>query len=310
MTAPNAAWDGSDAVVWAVDVSQWNCAPFTRVDARHGPRAMWMDALDNEVVSLLDPFDARAAGRARRYHRGVDRARSLVGSLLPRVMMQDIGGCAWSELQLTTTPAGRPHAANPASVRHLDYNVSHDGDWVVMAFSPTQRVGVDVMEVGLPSFEANTSTFCETMKTSMTDREYEWVHAGASDEDMLSRLMDLWTYKESFTKNIGLGLGFNFRRVEVLRDDATHAMELRIDGRRSDRYRLLQLTLPGGAARRVRACPVRVAVIVGPHDHAIEPRHAPLAAKDAVERGCLRMWTYDEFLAHAHEVCRPPRSLP
>lgn len=86
-----------------------------------------------------------------------------------------------------------------------DYNVTHDGDWVAIAFhQPNQadaqaaegdgtaeslepsaaspaplRVGIDVMARALPKYEPSVATFVETMDMAMTEREKEWVRAAS-----------------------------------------------------------------------------------------------------------------------------------
>lgn len=78
------------------------------------------------------------------------------------------------------------------------------------------------MSVSLPHYEDSMESFVETMEDTMTASETKWVkqaiaggRQAAPSEEALQRLYDLWTYKEALTKNIGLGLGFDFKRIEV-----------------------------------------------------------------------------------------------
>ncbi|KAL4401126.1 lysine biosynthesis protein [Malassezia pachydermatis] len=289
-----------DVYIWAVDVSRWNAVAYSRVEGKNTQRLPWMDALDEEIAFFLDAYDTKAAAKVRRYLRGVDRIRALVATVMARVMlMENDPTCAWKDIEITTTPGGRPYVKQPATVQHWDWNASHDGDWVVMAYTKEGRVGADVMEVGLPSFEKSSRTFCETLKQSMTSAEYEWILESGSEDLMLSRLMDLWTYKEAFTKNIGAGLGFDFRRVQVLRD-ANDDMALSIDGQRNDRYRFIQVDLPHGQAQRSHTNHSRIAVVHGPLPAPYPGQHAPVPCTEAQQQGWLRTWTVDEFLDYAH----------
>lgn len=277
--------------VWAVDVSAWNCAPYTRVDPR--PVAY---AFDADVEALLG-HDAGEAQRVRRYLRGIDRVRSLVARLLPRLLVAQGGECAWRDVRMAATPEGRPYVCAPAA--QYDLNLTHDGDWVVMAFSPHTRVGVDVMQVALPPMEESTRTFCATMAASMTPAERAWVAAPAAEREVLERLLHVWTYKEALTKNMGHGLGFDFARIQVpLAPDDTR---LWVAGAVSDAYRFVDVALPSGAAHAQPGS--RVAVALGPRAWAGAPRVESVPHDEAVRAGWLRVWTYEAVVREAHAAC-------
>mgnify|MGYP000020755044 FL=1 len=288
-----------DAVeLWAVDVSAWNCAPYTQIDAR-GTKPAHAEALERDVRVLLQ-HDTTAIDKVLRYLRGVDRVRSLVARLLPRVMLAE-RGASWDSLRFGEV-MGRPFAAAPAS---CDFNITHDGDWVVMACSrtDTMRVGVDVMEVTLPTFEQSSASFCETMGQTMTARERAWVLSGASDNDILSRLLDLWTYKEAYTKNLGQGLGFPFASIELAWWAPTGPF-LSVSGAAEDAYRFVEVALPRGACSASQSKHgSRIAVAVGPHAWAAPQVKAPLDAHGAAQSGLLRVCTYDELIARAYSQC-------
>ncbi|KAK0528354.1 hypothetical protein OC835_004694 [Tilletia horrida] len=78
----------------------------------------------------------RASTKIRRYLREVDRVRSLAGQLLPRVMyMQKYPNhCTWSNMHFDATKEKRPFLAEPTLPEPSDYNLSHDEDWVALAF--------------------------------------------------------------------------------------------------------------------------------------------------------------------------------
>lgn len=124
----------------------------------------------------------------------------------------------------------------------LDFNITHDSDWVVLAIQiasstntrpPERKVGIDVMELSLPHFERDVRSFVSTMELALTKDEQAWIlraleRQGAvrqeAEREALRRLYDLWTHKEAYTKAIGKGLGFDFTRLE-LRLWNCHAIE-------------------------------------------------------------------------------------
>jgi len=65
------------------------------------------------------------------------------------------------------------------------------------------------------------------------------VRQGVSTEEALSRFFWIWTMKEAYTKALGLGLGFNFSRVEF--DPSTNT--LRVDGQIPKGWQFHKFTL-------------------------------------------------------------------
>ena len=188
-------------------------------------------------------------------------------------------------MKFSATKEGRPFLVSPQLSKCSDYNVTHDGDWVAIAFHrrPQRpvRLGIDVMSRTLPKYEPSVRSFVETMEVSMTKDERAWVLRGhpdaekivddrllsledqkkpkeplsAEDKEMLARQFDLWTHKEALTKNIGRGLGFDFAKVEVaLWECDGEAREKRhspkailgVEGKRDDAYRFVEIMLPAG----------------------------------------------------------------
>lgn len=320
----------SRVYVWAVDVSAWNREPYTRVDAKTAPRPS-VPQFDRDTCTMIEAYDASLALKVQRYMRAIDRVRSLVGCLLPRVMLVDTDMVrSWNDVCIRTARGGRPYVERSSSRAHVDFNISHDGDWVVMAFSTCDKVGVDVMETTLPHFEESSTSFCDTMKQAMTADEYAWVRQGASDAEVLSRLYDVWTYKEALTKNMGLGLGFDFARIQVEFWRSKEMPSLRMDDHEESQYRFLEVRLPSGicyqdtspatnlppnGARQTFTTTCKnkdavggkgsqVAIAVGPRAWTEQDAawSCCVSAEQASADGWLRIWTYEAFMEFARRV--------
>ncbi|WFD30053.1 hypothetical protein MSPP1_001067 [Malassezia sp. CBS 17886] len=303
----HAAPDGLGPLfLWAVDVSKWNAPPHTRVAARGGgsthAKTREETLFEHDVDTLVQRYSAPETAKVRQYLRQVDRARSLVARLLPRVFFAR-HGARWGDVQVHAANGGRPRLVRPAAVAETyDFNISHDGDWVVLAVygMPRVRVGVDVMEVELPPYEESAASFCDTMEFALTPHEARWVADACSDADRISRLMDVWTYKEAYTKNIGEGLGFDFRSVELAFWSTDPAALLRVHGHRVCDFQFVQVSLPPGETRSSR--PSRAAVAVGPLPPQTSCSRVSLSAADAASQGWLTRWTYDAFLQAARSA--------
>ncbi|ETS64101.1 hypothetical protein PaG_01336 [Moesziomyces aphidis] len=237
----------SQMQVWAIDISD----------------VSWLDegALGVVVDELL-PGTCNAAERDKvmRYHRHVDRVRSLVARLLPRMLLSKRFGVAWEAVRFGATPQGRPYISAPQLPVRVDYNLSHDGHWVVMAFHISSqgeevRVGVDVMAVALPRYETDVRAFVDTMDMALTRAETRWVLEPEREGETLTRLYTLWTYKEAYTKQLGLGLGFDFARIE-LRFPMTGVASLRVDGSEVGGCGFVDVLLParGGSSSQLVVC--------------------------------------------------------
>ncbi|KAH9943110.1 uncharacterized protein BXZ73DRAFT_97165 [Epithele typhae] len=129
----------------------------------------------------------------------------------------------------STTPLNPP----------VGYNITHDNGVVGMALSsgddlypdpPAYRVGLDVMRLHLDKRD-NFSGFVEIFSEQLTSRERLILLPKApssplSSREQLRRFYLIWTLKEAYTKALGLGMGFDFSRIEYdVFNDA-----VRIDG--------------------------------------------------------------------------------
>jgi len=97
-----------------------------------------------------------------------------------------------------------------------------DGECNPPAFS----VGVDVMRVKIPGRET-FHDFIQTVGDQLTSLEYRILSTTDSLDEGLSHFFWIWTMKEAYTKALGIGMGFDFRRVEYHVLDNT----LTVDGR-------------------------------------------------------------------------------
>jgi len=64
------------------------------------------------------------------------------------------------------------------------------------------------------------------MFVQLTAREHHLIFTGGSPKENLERFFWMWTMKEAYTKALGIGLGFDFKRVEFDVEENV----LRIDG--------------------------------------------------------------------------------
>lgn len=77
----------------------------------------------------------------------------------------------------------------------------------------------------------------------MTALEYRLITTAPNEKQGLERFFWIWTAKEAYTKALGLGLGFDFRRIEF--NPVLDALQ--VDGSVPKGWRLNKFTIVQGA---------------------------------------------------------------
>jgi len=121
-------------------------------------------------------------------------------------------------MTFASTEAGKPYITTPGINPPIGFSISHDNALIAMAFAPGDheppafQVGVDIMKVNLPQREPFPK-FVEIFSEQLTTLETRTMLSIPQDEGV-RQFFWIWTMKEAYTKALGLGLGFDFRRIE------------------------------------------------------------------------------------------------
>ncbi|XP_024865077.1 L-aminoadipate-semialdehyde dehydrogenase-phosphopantetheinyl transferase isoform X2 [Kryptolebias marmoratus] len=145
-----------------------------------------------------------------------DAKSAMAGRLLLRKLVCERMGIPWSEIRLERSPRGKPFLAAPVKVSSdsgWSFNLSHQGDYAVLAAEQGLQVGVDVMKTTMPG-SSSVPEFFHIMTRQFTAYEWSTIQSAGSEHQKLAAFYRHWTLKESFIKAIGTGLGFNLQRVE------------------------------------------------------------------------------------------------
>uniref|UniRef100_A0A8C4RLN0 L-aminoadipate-semialdehyde dehydrogenase-phosphopantetheinyl transferase n=1 Tax=Erpetoichthys calabaricus TaxID=27687 RepID=A0A8C4RLN0_ERPCA len=139
-----------------------------------------------------------------------DSKSAMAGRLLIRKLITEKMNIPWNEIHLERTPKGKPVLAKPVLhniSQKYNFNISHQGDYVVLAAEPGLQVGKDCRS-------STTVDFFKIMKRQFTDHEWKVIKSAGSELKQLEMFYRHWTLKESFIKAIGTGVGFNLQRIE------------------------------------------------------------------------------------------------
>ena len=212
----------------------------------------WRPGVD-EFAFVLTILPTHEREEVTRFHRFEDRKRALLSRLMQRAAIKR--ACASAEdarwrdarveaLDVRRTKGSKPFHGARASVAgapNFNYNVSHEGDYVVLASETYAVVGVDVAAPGQVRrvtgggrAERDVGKLLETFSSVLTDRERASI-AGVAARDGERAGEELfrkhWSLKEAHVKAIGVGLGMDLRRCEFDIDAARSTASVSVDGK-------------------------------------------------------------------------------
>ncbi|XP_039397452.1 L-aminoadipate-semialdehyde dehydrogenase-phosphopantetheinyl transferase isoform X6 [Mauremys reevesii] len=147
--------------------------------------------------------------------RHLHSCRPGAGRLLIRKLIAEKLRIPWNEIHLQRTSKGKPFLVNDILGIHsnFNFNVSHQGDYAVLAAEPELQVGIDIMKTNLPG-SGSIPDFFRIMKRQFTEAEWSVIKSMNNEWIQLDMFYRHWALKESFIKAIGIGIGFNLQRIE------------------------------------------------------------------------------------------------
>ncbi|XP_077340464.1 L-aminoadipate-semialdehyde dehydrogenase-phosphopantetheinyl transferase [Lithobates pipiens] len=176
------------------------------------PCARWVPGREDWLLCTrcVQPEERRRIGQ---FMFTRDAKAAMAGRLLIRKLIAENLHIPWDRIHLERTAKGKPFLANHVSHENYNFNVSHQGDYAVLAAEPELQVGVDIMKTDFPG-SGSTEEFFRLMHRQFTEREWHSIKSMAGDWAQLDMFYRHWALKESFIKAIGVGLGFSLQRVE------------------------------------------------------------------------------------------------
>ncbi|MBS0258080.1 4'-phosphopantetheinyl transferase superfamily protein [Agrobacterium tumefaciens] len=158
------------------------------------------------VSEILAVYDAAALlndvewAQAQRFHKLEDSLRFQGAHVLKRLLVGAAVGMETADLHFSRAAGGKPFLVNAGP---LDFNLSHGGNWVVVAFSRSGRVGVDVESEREEDFwKEITSAFLAPMDAKNVG------------------FLKMWTAKEAAVKADGAGLVIPLTEVVIDTEDS------------------------------------------------------------------------------------------
>lgn len=183
------------SVRWAFNVRVWQPS-----------REQWLYAL-----RCVQPEEKE---RIQKFVFTKDAKASMIGRLLLRKCVNELRGVPYQDISFGRNDNNRPFITQPQLTGQLfDFNVSHQGDYAVLAADDCSSVGVDVMKTEY-SGGKTIQEFFAIMKRQFTPKEWSFIEQPGTESDLLRRFYRLWCLKESFVKATGAGLTVDLQRLE------------------------------------------------------------------------------------------------
>lgn len=202
-------------VRWAFDLKTWHCT---------------LSNLEL-ATSCIQPEEKE---RISKFVFRDDFNSSLIGRLLMRHFVKScIPEQEYNDIRFERDSHGKPHFRqsindDPDSKINIDFNVSHVERYAVLAgtFRNKQHqehqqqqeqqyetIGVDVMkneyDGGKPLNE-----FFRIMHRTFTPNEWQFIKSRNNELEQTSAFMRHWCLKESYVKNIGVGITINLQSID------------------------------------------------------------------------------------------------
>ncbi len=161
------------------------------------------------VPAVLDRLDRlggllteREMEKARRFRRESDRHSSIASRGALRALLAGYTGLAAEGIKFTYSDNGKPFIDG----RDIAFNVSHSGEWVVLAIGCGRAIGVDI----------------EKIKRSMDIRSVASRYFSAEEQIYVERCKDpseaffrIWVRKEAYIKACGSTLFSELKTASV-----------------------------------------------------------------------------------------------
>lgn len=142
---------------------------------------------------------------------------SIIGRLMMRKFVAEATGMDYDAIELARDEREKPFWRNSSGSDCLvDFNVSHQGDYCVLAGSVSgerdRKIGVDVMKMEYTGGKP-LSEFFRLMTRNFSPSEWESIRSKKSDDGQIGAFMRHWCLKESYVKNVGVGITVDLQKI-------------------------------------------------------------------------------------------------
>ncbi len=146
----------------------------------------------------LQDLDEQRINKIKRLRVTDDKLRCFGAGLLTRFMKEKYG----IEEEILVDKFGKPYFKDSK----IQFNISHSGSYVIIAVS-RHRIGIDIQRIQQDKHRIAEKNFLPS--------ECKYINDAEDEAGMQQRFCEIWTIKEAYLKNIGIGLRKPLNSFEV-----------------------------------------------------------------------------------------------
>ncbi|VDP06984.1 unnamed protein product [Soboliphyme baturini] len=155
-----------------------------------------------------------------------DALAAAAGRLLLRQALRRCLNINWENVILERTEKGKPVLAVDSGACDISFNISHHGDFVVLATSTSCSCGIDVMNVDLPRKRSlSVDSYLKLMRRQFSAREWEVLARLDGDCMKMWQFYRYWCLKESYIKALGVGIHSKLSMIDFATSSKSLAMD-------------------------------------------------------------------------------------
>lgn len=159
---------------------------------------------EQEILLASSCVQPEEKHRISRFFFQDDAKSSLIGRLMMRKFVHLSTSIPYEDIKLGRDGHGKPYLMGAGDMP-LSFNVSHQGDYVVLAGSANHNIGIDIMKIEPPA-NKDVPEFFRLMNKQFSHHEWETIRSFPTEMEQVACFYRLWCLKESYVKNTGFGI--------------------------------------------------------------------------------------------------------
>ena len=186
--------------------------------------------------------------RADRYRRERDRCRYVVAHGALRELLADYTEQTPHNISFDHTATGKPFLSDDRREQRLRFNLSHSGEWAIIALALSTEVGIDIEQI---DSDVSVEAVAERV---FSDSELEALQEVPLEQRTVA-FFSAWTRKEAYLKARGEGIAERLRNISISIDSEQPPIRLTdsMDPCAALRWRLYSLDITPGYAAALAA---------------------------------------------------------
>lgn len=202
---------------WAFDLSTWSSPTLNQL---------------TQAIAVIQPEER---SRLMKFYFINDFLSSLVGRLLMRKYVSETCNLPYADVKFARDSRGKPYWLKPEpdglnsnTLPALSFNVSHQGNYVILAgvYNPNNStefndfgIGCDVMKVEY-SGGKDLKEFFRLMHRKFAQSEWNFItQPHYNQQQQLKAFMRHWCLKESYVKELGVGITVDLQKIAFTVDN-------------------------------------------------------------------------------------------